>query len=356
MYPALAVVDELKLAQQAGSPLAVVWVGSAGGMEGDIVRRAGIPFYGLRLRGGMRGMGPLVVLSAAWGLLRGFFQALRIIRREKPAAILVTGGYVSAPTMLAGWLLRVPGLMYLPDMAPGWAVRFLAPFTRRIAVTAEESRRFFKPGKVLVTGYPVRPSLFGQERAAARAAFGLEPETQTVLVMGGSRGAHSINAALVGALPHLLPFYQIIHVTGQREAALMRDARDELPERLRPRYRYYGFLHDDMPKAFAAADLIVCRAGASVLGEIPAAGLAAVLAPYVAGHRDQEQNAAFLCDKGAAVCLDDATLSASILEETINQILGDPARLNAMQQASTALAKPDAAGAIARELASLAAR
>ncbi len=323
-------------------------------MEADIVRRSGLPFLGIGLRGGVRGVGPLDAMRGALGLVIGFAQAIGLIRKVRPEAILATGGYVSVPVVTAGRLLGVPALVYLPDMEPGWAVRFLTPFSRRIAVTAAKSQRFFPPGKVVVSGYPVRAAVFGQAQRASRETFGLDPDIPTVLVMGGSRGAHRINVALAGALLHLLPTYQIIHITGQQDATAMRTERDGLPSELRRRYRPYSFLHEDMPKALAAADLIVCRAGASVLGEIPAAGLAAILIPYAGGHRDQEHNAAFLEESGVAVRIADGRLSSDLLAQTISDILGDAVRLSAMRRASAALAKPDAATIIARELMTLA--
>ena len=138
----------------------------------------------------------------------------------------------------------------------------------------------------------------------------------TLLVMGGSRGAHSINVAVSGTLALLLQGYQVIHVTGQQDAPAMRSQREQLPADSRRRYRPYAFLHDDMIKALAAADVIVCRSGASVLGEIPCAGLAAILVPYAGGHHDQERNAQYLADRGRAVIIDDADLSPALLLET----------------------------------------
>ena len=129
----------------------------------------------------------------------------------------------------------------------------------------------------------------------------------------------------------------------------MRLVRDQLAPESKRRYRPYGFLHEDMARAFAAADLVVCRSGASVLGEIPAAGLAAILIPYAGGHRDQERNAAFLAEQGAAVVLEDGSLTPALLEETINKV-AEPETLAAMRQASAALARPDAADVIAKEL------
>lgn len=355
VYPALSVVDVLRGSDGSGN-LALTWVGRRGGLEEDIVRRSGIAFRSIGLTGGVRGVGALTALRSAAGLVVGFFQAIKLIRTERPQAILATGGYVSAPAVLAGWLLRVPTLLYLPDMTPGWAVRFLAPLARRIAVTTDESVRYFKREKVFVSGYPVRASMFGQDRKTARASFGLDADARTILVVGGSRGAHSINVVVSQALPDLLfEGYQVIHVTGQADIAELRARRDGLPAEQKRRYRPYGFLHDDMARAFAAADLVVGRAGASVLGEIPAAGVAAILVPYAGGHRDQERNADFLAERGAAVRINDADLTGEVLRETIGALM-PPDRLASMRQAAAALARPDAARLLADEVVALARR
>lgn len=357
VYPALSVVEALKEQQpdSASGELALTWVGASTGLEEDIVRRSGIPFRGIGLRGGVRGVGLPAALRSVVGLALGFLQALRLVRSLRPHVILATGGYVSLPCVLVGWLLRVPSLIYLPDMQPGWAVRVLSPFARRIAVTTEASAAFFPVRKVVVSGYPVRRAFFEQDKKAAREVFGLDPELPTILVVGGSRGAHSINVVIAGALMALLPTFQVIHVTGQRDAAAMRAVRDQLPAEMKARYRPYGFLHEDMVKAMRAADLVIGRAGASVLGEIPAAGVAAILVPYAGGHRDQERNAAFLESQGAAVVVRDADLTPELVEETVNRV-AEQQRLATMQKAAAALAKPEAAAVIAAEIRELAAR
>jgi UDP-N-acetylglucosamine--N-acetylmuramyl-(pentapeptide) pyrophosphoryl-undecaprenol N-acetylglucosamine transferase len=194
-----------------------------------------------------------------------------------------------------------------------------------------------------------------QDATSAREAFGLEPGVPTLLAMGGSRGAHSINMAVSGALTLLLQGYQVIHVTGQQDAAAMRAQRDQLPAEIRRRYRPYAFLHDDMIKAMAAADVIVCRSGASVLGEIPCGGLAAILVPYAGGHRDQQRNAQYLAERGAAVIIDDAELSPSVLLETVDSTM-KPETLASMRQAAAAMAKRDAAATIGQELSAIARR
>ena len=326
----------------------LLYLGSENGLERALVQRSGLDFSGLSVSGGVRGMG-LAAIGNVASLVQGFLQSLGVIRRFRPGAILATGGYVCAPVVLAGWFLRVPALVYLPDVEPGWAVRFLAPFARRVAVTVPEATRFFNSKKTVVTGYPVRAELVSADRQAGREFFGVGSDEKVILVAGGSRGAQHINQLIAEALPELLQDASIIHVCGQSHLADAGARFAVLPPDLKARYKLYSYLHE-MPLALVAADLAISRAGASVLGEYPVAGLPSILIPYAGGHRDQVRNAAYLAQNGAAVVLQDQEISTEMLASTVKTLLRDPARLPAMAQAARALARPDAAGDLAREL------
>jgi UDP-N-acetylglucosamine--N-acetylmuramyl-(pentapeptide) pyrophosphoryl-undecaprenol N-acetylglucosamine transferase len=156
--------------------------------------------------------------------------------------------------------------------------------------------------------------------------------------------------AVSQGLAQLLTICQIIHVSGHNDAASLRQQREELPEALRQRYRLYPFLHEDMSKALTAADLVVTRAGASVLGELPAVGVPAILIPYTGGHRDQEENAAYMERHGAAVVLHDHSLSAQTLVDAVGGLFNNPERLERLRAGVQALAQPDAARHLGREL------
>jgi UDP-N-acetylglucosamine--N-acetylmuramyl-(pentapeptide) pyrophosphoryl-undecaprenol N-acetylglucosamine transferase len=295
----------------------------------------------------------LPAIRNAISLVRAFFQALKVIQRYQPRAILATGGYVCTPVVLAGWFLRVPALVYLPDMEPGWAVRFLAPFARKVAVTVPDATRFFNSRKVVVTGYPVRAELVSADRQAGRAFLDVAPDEKVILVAGGSRGAQHINQLIADALPDLLREATIVHVCGQSHLADAGAHFADLPAELKARYKLFAYLHE-MPLALVASDLAISRAGASVLGEYPVAGLPSILIPYAGGHRDQVQNAAYLAQNGAAVVLPDQETNADMLADAVKTLLRDPARLPAMAQAARALAKPDASSHLALELTRLA--
>jgi UDP-N-acetylglucosamine--N-acetylmuramyl-(pentapeptide) pyrophosphoryl-undecaprenol N-acetylglucosamine transferase len=318
-------------------------------MEQDLVSRASIPFQAIH-GGGVHGVGAKF-LANAWNLTRGWFEALSLIRAYQPNVVFVTGGYVTAPVALAAWLNRVPVLMYLPDVEPGLALKFIALLAGKIAVTVDDSRQYVDARKMVVTGYPTRPELTGPTRAEATRYFGLDPQRLTLLVTGGSRGARSINRAVFAALPEWLAHYQVIHLSGQLDWAETEQVRNSLPVELRTRYHAFPYLHE-MGLALVAADLVVSRAGASALGEYPLFGLPAILVPYPYAWRYQKVNADYLVQRGAAIRLNDADLPARLTGE-VQALLADGEKLARMRQAARGAATPLAAQTIARELIAL---
>jgi UDP-N-acetylglucosamine--N-acetylmuramyl-(pentapeptide) pyrophosphoryl-undecaprenol N-acetylglucosamine transferase len=357
VYPALTVIDALTQPGEAGSALPaispgdVLWIGSRGGMEEELVQRAGLEFVGLAA-GGLRGMGPLVAARNALRIVGSLRRARTVLAEFKPDVVLVTGGYACVAVTLAAWLRQVPVLVYLPDVVPGQAIRFLSRFATRIAVTSEESYHYFDREKVIVTGYPVRPEIFGLDEAQARQSLGLEAGTKTLLVFGGSRGARSINRALVAGLRDLLPACQIVHISGRLDAAWVAGAAKSLPEDLQSRYQAHDYLHD-MASALIAADLAVARAGAATMGEFPAAGLPAILVPYPHSGQHQMHNARYMADSGAAQILEDAELEAKLVPTVLRLLTNEEARA-AMQESTAAMARRDAAEAITEQIWALA--
>ncbi len=324
-----------------------------GGVEEQLAARAGVRFARVPA-GGVHGLAPWRVAQNLIKLARGSWAAYRLGRRERPAALFATGGYASVPVALAAWLLRAPILLYLPDIEPGLAVRFIARLAARVAVTVEDARVHFPYGKVVVTGYPVRAEFHALDRAGARAELGLAPEEPVLLVMGGSRGAHTINVALSGELEQILELTQVVHVSGQLDWPWVEERRDALSPALQARYHPFPYLHE-MGMALAAADLALCRAGASALGELPFFGLPAILVPYPHAWRYQRVNAGWLAARGAAVHLADERLSADLLP-TVRRLLSDKTALGEMSERMRALSRPNAAARLAEELSDLARR
>lgn len=320
-------------------------------MEAGLAGRASIPFRAIAT-GQIRGRRPWAAAANLARMAHGVAQCGTIMAEFAPDVVFITGGYVAAPVAWAAWRRRIPLLVYLPDIEPGLAIRLTSRLATRVAVSFPEVTRYFGD-KAVVTGYPVRSELLTADRPAARRALGLIDDAPALLVFGGSRGAASINRALTAVLPALLPHCQIIHITGELDWPHVA-AHAQNPAHA-TRYHAHPYLHDEMPLALAAADLVVARAGASTLGEFPALGLPSILVPYPHAGQHQAVNAAYLAERGAAQVLRDVDL-ARLLASSVIELLQTPAKLAAMATASARLARPDAAAAIADELERLARR
>ncbi len=354
MYPALAVLHALQ--NESSTLHEVLWVGGVGGMEEELVKRAGAPFETISAAG-VHGVGLRALPHNLLLLGRGYRQARKIIRRFRPEVMFFTGGYIAAPVALAGF--RTPVALFVPDIEPGLALKTLARFADCIAVTDADSRAFFsRRARIEVTGYPVRPDLLEWDAPRARQALGLQEDRSVLLVFGGSKGARSINRALLGALPELLQDLQVVHISGQLDWPEVSEARRLLAQTqpgLAAHYHAHAYLHEEMGAALAAADLVISRAGASTLGEFPAFGLPAILAPYPHAWRYQQVNARSLEQHGAALVIPDAELPARLLP-AVRELIFDASRRQQMQQAMRSLARPQAANRIADLLQALAAQ
>jgi UDP-N-acetylglucosamine--N-acetylmuramyl-(pentapeptide) pyrophosphoryl-undecaprenol N-acetylglucosamine transferase len=321
----------------------------------EVMAHAGVPHRRLAVAP-IRGTSPARLVANTLRLGWATLQALRLLRSFMADAVLATGGYVSAPAIVAGRLLGIPVVLYLPDAAPGLAVRVLAPFARRIALSFPLTKRYFRTSKAIVTGYPVRREFLEADREAARRAFDLAADLPVVMVMGGSTGAHSLNLAVSEALEPLLHHAQVIHLCGELDEQLLRGQRGTLDVTLRQRYHLFRYLHRGIADAMAASDLMICRAGASALAELPVLGLPAILVPgtFAGGH--QQKNADFLVAEGAAIEIADRDLAHGALLPAVLSLLQDRPRLDAMAAEMRRLARPEAAGNIASLVLSVARR
>jgi len=348
VYPALAVLDAFRAEHPTSE---ILWVGGEGGMEEALVKRLGIPFRTIPAAG-VHGVGLRALPGNLGKLARGFAASRRILREYRPDALFFTGGYLAAPMALAG--MKTPTLLYVPDIEPALALKTIARFADRIAVTASESKNYLpSPSRIVETGYPVRADLLKWDRVSARKVFDLHEEKPVLLVTGGSRGARSINQAVLANLPSLLEVAQVIHVSGQLDWPTVEAAACSQSREMRRDYHAYPYLHEEMGAALAASNLVISRAGASALGEYPLLGLPAVLVPYPHAWRYQKVNADFLASRGAAVVLEDHRLNEE-LSVLARSLLQDAAKREKMREAMRALARPQAARQIAQELIELA--
>jgi len=346
VYPALSILQALK---NEANP--VLWVGGEGGMEADLVKKAGLPYTAIPAAG-VHGVGLRALPGNLLRLARGVLASRRILKEFQPEVLLFTGGYLAVPMALAG--RHIPSLLYVPDIEPGLALKTLSRFASTIALTAEPSRTFFQHSKarIEVTGYPVRGDLQEWTRERGAELLGLDVNQPILLVTGGSKGARSINRAILKGLPDLLEKTQICHLTGTLDWEEVRTARERLSADQQARYAALPYLHE-MGAALACADLVISRAGASILGEYPLFGLPAILVPYPYAWRYQKVNAMYLVEQGAAVMIENERL-ADQLVPTILALMESPERRETMRKAMRALHHPDAAQRIAELVRALA--
>lgn len=348
VYPALAVLMNLKNKYPDTQPL---WVGGIGGMESDLVRREGIPYEEIPAAG-LHGVNPFRLPMNLYTIFKGIQASKQILDKFKPDALLFTGGFVAFPMAYAA--RGVPSLVFVPDIEPGMAIKALEKNAAKIALIHEQSRQYFSDSdKCVVTGYPLRKEMRLWTKEECKDTFKLNGNQKLLLVFGGSKGARSINRAVMKHLKEILTYAEIIHVTGQLDWDEVEAFKNALPSNLKSNYHIYPYLHDEMAGAFSSADLVLSRAGASTLGEFPAYGLPALLVPYPYAWRYQKVNAEVLVNAGAALLLPDERLDNTLALE-IKKLVSNSAQLKIMGKAMRNLSIPNAAEAIADHLYSLA--
>jgi UDP-N-acetylglucosamine--N-acetylmuramyl-(pentapeptide) pyrophosphoryl-undecaprenol N-acetylglucosamine transferase len=349
VYPGIAIAEEWMRAHPDSS---VTFLGTGRGVEAQAVPQAGFQFRAISARGFPR-RSPVGMVRAAWDFLRSLGQVAAVIKEVKPDVVIATGGYVSGPVGVWAKLLAIPLVLQEQNSVPGATSRWLSLVASQVHINFIESRTYFRRRNHLkVSGNPIRRSLLRQDRQGAYEALGLDPERRTILVFGGSRGAASINRAVAGALPRLsaLPGIQILWQTGSEDheamAATAREARVPVV--------VLAYL-DRMERAYAVADLAICRSGAMTVTELTACGVPAILVPYPYAARDhQTQNARGLVDRGAAEMIADKELEPEGLARAIEALLRDEARLRRMSRNARAFSRTNAAERIVRSVEELA--
>jgi UDP-N-acetylglucosamine--N-acetylmuramyl-(pentapeptide) pyrophosphoryl-undecaprenol N-acetylglucosamine transferase len=365
--PALAIINTLG-AMSAGADWQprFRYVGGKRGIEQRVVGAAGVDFVGIET-GKLRRYFSLENVTDMLRIPVGVGQALAEVRRFGPDVVLSTGGYVGVPAVLAAWLLRRPILTHEQTVQIGLANRITARYATTIALSFESAAQELPPAlwrKTIVTGNPVRPLIFGGDRAEGARLAGFDPADDAlpaVYVTGGSQGARVINRAVEAALPDLLAACRVYHQCGEQPAGEEQDfdrltrAAAQLPPELRRRYFLTRFVGDEIKHVFALADLVVGRAGAGTIAEICVLGKPALYIPLVpTGGDEQTRNARACMEAGAAAIIAQAELTGPRLLAELRALLADRERLAAMGRAALALGKPDAARDVARALLALA--
>lgn len=351
IYPALAVAEQLKEHEDVED---ILYIGAIGHREEKLAKERGLKFIGLDVSGLPRKLSPKLI-SWPFQLTSAILDCRKYLRNFRPTVLLGTGGYASAPPLMAAQTLGIPYAIHEPDAHPGLVNRLLASNARLVscgmegAVDRLKSRR----GKVVVNGNPVGKSFVNLLRKdSACAVLGLQPEMRTVLITGGSQGARAINEAVIDALPELLeadPPLQIIHQVGEKNIV---ECKERLSPAIQnsPRYFLRDYF-DDLSMAYAVTDLAICRSGAMTIAELSVTGCPAIFIPYPFAAADhQMHNARFMAGKGAAIVIPQDTLTGEILKREILKLLKDDEALRAMSKLMQACGKPQAASDLALQL------
>ena len=336
LFPGIAVAEEF-LSRDASNE--VLFVGTELGIEARVLPRLGYRLECITTTG-IRGKNRLSQLKGVVLLLKSYFQSKKIINEFAPDIVLGVGGYASGPLMLAARRFPCRRFIHEQNAVPGFTNKKLAGMVEKVFLSLEESTRFFPADKALVTGNPLRKEILRE--VVPGSAQQKETDTFKLLVFGGSAGAHSINMAIIEALPLLRGVSSqlaIIHQTGDKDLDEVKEAYGKagLTAEAHP------FIHK-MAEAYHWADLVICRAGATTLAEITACGKACIFIPFPYATDDhQRKNAEALVEKGAGFMLLNRDLTGESLANMLLGLMADPEKLKLAGECAGRLARPDAA-------------
>jgi len=337
LFPGIALAEEVSTRHHKND---VVFVGTDRGLEARVVPASGYKLETIPARG-LKGMGLVKLVQGLLALPLAFFASWRILRRWRPDVVVGVGGYASGPVVVAAWLQRVPTCVQEQNALPGFTNKVLGRIAKVVFIAFEEARGYFPRNKVQLIGNPIRAKLMDNylRSRAAHPRF-------TVLVFGGSLGAKRVNALVLESLRSLADLkdaMSFVHQTGQADL-----------ETVRQGYQSSGFdaqvveFIDDMSAAYAGADLVVCRAGATTVAELTVCKKAAILIPFpYATDNHQEVNARSLVEAGAALMFRESELTGASLAATIRALKENPERLKRMEKQAGLLGRPEAAKELA---------
>jgi UDP-N-acetylglucosamine--N-acetylmuramyl-(pentapeptide) pyrophosphoryl-undecaprenol N-acetylglucosamine transferase len=337
LFPGMALAEQFRLREPAGE---ILFVGTDNPLEISTLSKKGFDHVGIPAQG-LKGRGVWRQIRSLAKIPKAFWRAVGIIRRFDPDIIIGVGGYASGPVALAARLMGKKLVIHEQNLIPGLTNRILGRFSHRVFITFPDNLAIFKTSKTVVTGNPVRQELLTvktTERTTGRF---------TVLVLGGSQGAHAINCAVVEALDHLKEPAQMrfIHQTGPRDASWVASAyeRHRIEATVAPFFQ-------DMASIYRSAALVICRAGATTIAELTALGKAAIFVPFpFAASNHQEQNARYVADSGGGEVVLEQDLNGGLLAERIDHYRSNPKALQAMSIGAETLGRRNAAELIVDE-------
>lgn len=333
LFPGIAVAEEfLKRDPQS----AVLFIGTKKGIEHKVLGPLGYKLSEIDVEG-LKGRGLAALIKGLWAIPMSMWQSRRILKHFRPDVVMGVGGYASGPAVMAACLMGIPTAVAEQNALAGNTNRVLGKFVDRVFLTYKQSQNHFAAKKVLVTGNPVRAAFAAGIRQVKEEKAGRQ-----ILIFGGSQGAAAINKTVVAMLPLLQKMkdkVRVVHQTGERDLTMVKDAYEQYSIQAQ-----VSVFIADMVSAYAASDLIICRAGATSLAEITVAGKAAILVPYpFAANDHQTMNAQAMADAGAAILIRESELTAEKLYAFVESLLGDEQKLRDMEVKSSKLSRPDAA-------------
>lgn len=348
LFPGIAIARELK---KRCEKVHILFIVGRRKMERDIILKAGFEIRSIDVEG-MLGKDLLQMIRAFFKIVISSIQSLFIMRDFKPHLTVGVGGYTSGPVCLIGWILRIPTAIHEQNSIPGITNRILAPLVKKVFISFEESKMYFKKGKLFLSGNPIRDELMNPEIFPRKISKSIDETIKqrfVILVMGGSQGAKAINKAVLSALRKLkeggfLPF--VIHQTGSQ------DLKEVIAD-----YHTLGIdgevmaFIEDMAAAYTRADLVICRAGATTIAELAALGKPSILVPYpYATHKHQDVNARALAAHGGADIILQRDLNGNNLAEKIRMYMEKPDVLKQMSLFALKAGRPQAKQIIVEQL------
>ncbi len=349
IYPAIAIAEALRKDETTKD---IYYIGNPNNLEYGIVKKAHFKFLPIKVSGMPRKIGWDFI---KWGieLELANWKALYYLWRFKPDAILGTGGYVSAPALMASNLSKTPYMIHDCDAQPGMVSKFVAPMAKQVSLAFEDSASYIRSNNISINGNPIREQFKTLTKEQARQNMNLENKT-TITIMGGSQGAKSIDDATIQCLKQIFEKYdvQVIFQTGAKHYEnTIKALEDVYPEFEHNKNLVIKPYFDDMVTALKATDIAISRAGSLSLSEICACGIAPILIPYPYAAADhQRKNAKSLLNKNACLYLEDKETTGETLLEKLDELLSDPEKLASIQANTRALAKLDATQTIVEQL------
>lgn len=354
----MAVIKSLKRIEKESE---IFFIGSRFGIESQLIPKMGIKYFGVSAGKFRRYhkskilniIDPTTIFRNASDFgkfLAGIGQARRILGHEKPNILFSKGGYVSLPSAIAAWTLRIPVVAHESDAVLGMANRQISRFAKKICVSFPEDRFPEIPKeKITETGNPIRDDILMGDGIRFKSEIGFEKERKTILILGGSQGSLFINETVMEILPELVENYQILWIAGERDADFVNYQARKLPESKRRFVRVYGFVTSEIADIYAATDLAITRSGSNAIFELAALGKPAIFIPHdVSPGGHQFENARTFSRAGAASVMSQETLTSKKLLHQISYLLEDEAEMTKMSEKMRTLADMGAADKVAR--------